>query len=226
MSGQPRKATRWRRNRKFGDAYGGRAKVKLAENVFARCHSLSPPSKFETKPILIEDNPSKGYFFPLTVSECWQSIQSLPDFEYSGLTHIWCRRPSSKKQQKEEQPFAEFVCGSGVRAIIIYPWPINMVMPLGTKKPNNSVLNEFKKFDAEVIRTAQNWVVKFSLHNLRKYYVDALILHEVGHHVDWYQRHWSKANSKKLNDFANQYAVQRTATSRVVFDHFEEKHSS
>lgn len=218
LSGQSIKATRWKRNRKFGDIYGGRQNPKLAENIFARRHSRSRPSETNVLPILIEDNPSRDYFFLMSVEECWEAIQTLPTSDIEGLTHIWCRRVPTRKVQSAEHPFAEFVCGSGVRAFILYSWPKSLRMVHGAKKPDNSLINEFRKYGAEFVHQRGQWQSVWTLAGLRKFYLEGPILHEVGHHVDQYSRKWSKSNAKAVESFADDYAMQRTASTTHLFD--------
>ena len=63
---QSRKDTAWKKSRKFGDVKGGRMRPKLADNIFARAHSIQRPSEGEELPIFITDNPSRDYFFPIS----------------------------------------------------------------------------------------------------------------------------------------------------------------
>jgi hypothetical protein len=60
-----RKHTAWKENRKFGDVHGGRSHPKITDNIFNRLHSFSRPGPHDPTPILVEDNPSSDYFFPL-----------------------------------------------------------------------------------------------------------------------------------------------------------------
>lgn len=221
MSGQSPKATRWKRNRKFGDVYGGRTKPKLSDNVFAKCHSLARPSEYDQLPILIEDNPSRDYFFPLSVEQCWEAIQALPKADTKGLTHVWCRRLSGASVRDGDYPFAEFICGSGVRVIVLYPWPRSMRMRHGSNKLSNRFSNELEKYGAIIEYCDGQWTSKWGHAGLRKFYIEALIYHEVGHHVDWYSRRWSKANDRAVESAADEYAMQRTATAVHVLNKIE-----
>lgn len=44
-----------------------------------------------------------------------------------------------------------------------------------------------------------------------------LFYHEVGHHVDRYFRHWSKANHSVIEEVANQYAFSKTTKLSITF---------
>ncbi len=52
---------------------------------------------------------------------------------------------------------------------------------------------------------------------LRRYWIH-ILYHEVGHHVDWYGRHWSKANLREVEEFADQYAMSFTKTGAYVLN--------
>lgn len=201
-----RKHTAWKKNRKFGDVKGGRRWPKITDNIFNRLHSFSRPGVHDQLPILVEDNPSSEYLFPLDGSECLEALNALPESDREGITHIWLRRPSSR-DRKSGHPFAEFICGSGVRVIVIYPWRKDLRLYLGNNKPTGKLVNEYARHGAELILEEGFWHVQFGLSELRRFCIQVLF-HEVGHHVDWYRRHWSKANGKKVEEVADQYAMR------------------
>ena len=63
-----RKHTAWKKSRKFGDVKGGRLRPKLANKVFNRQHNFEVPNIGDETPIFIEDNPSKDFFFPISIN--------------------------------------------------------------------------------------------------------------------------------------------------------------
>lgn len=213
-----RKQTAWKKSRKFGDIYGGRVRLRLSDNIFQRAHSLKKPAPDDPLPILIEDNPSRDFFFPVTVHEVYEAMKALPEEDYAGITHLWLRRIKKSDYEKGNMPLAEFICGSGIRAIILYPWPKNMLQYLGSQKPSRRKIIEYGKYGVVPVNDGKNWVMKWQTEQLRKFYINHLLYHEVGHHIDWYFRHWSKANSKQQEEFADQYAMQKTATETYVLD--------
>ena len=99
-----RKTTAWKKNRKFGDVYGGRVHPKHADNIFKKCHSLKRPADGDALPILMQDNPSRNFFFPIDVHEAAEALKALPTREYSGITHIWCRRLKQSEFNRGTQP--------------------------------------------------------------------------------------------------------------------------
>lgn len=202
-----RSATPWKKSRTYGDIYGGRMRRRMADNIFARAHSLLRPDPSQALPILIQDNPSREYFFPVSAEEFASALRFLPVDHQSGITHIWLRRRSTRMIEMNA-PLAEFICGSGVRVIVIYPWRIDGRLYIGRCKPSPQSIAHYLRFGATLLNEKGRWHVHFTAAALRRFFIEHLFCHEVGHHVDWYSRHWSKANSRKLENFADQYAVQ------------------
>lgn len=113
---------------------------------------------------------------------------------------------------------AEFICGSGVRLIVLYPAPIDMVVKLGVKKPSRRRMKELGKWCADISIQNGVWCAKWSLSELRGYYINALLYNVVGYHIDRYYRNWSKANNRQSKEFADQYAMRKTATATYVLN--------
>ena len=89
---QTRKHTAWKKNRKFGDVMGGRQRPKLADNIFNRQHSLTAPDKGQEMPIFVVDNPSRDFYFPVTVDEVKETFGRLPKDHTDHLTHVWFQK--------------------------------------------------------------------------------------------------------------------------------------
>ncbi len=128
-------------------------------------------------------------------------IGELPKHHTEGLTHVWLRH----QQRSQRRPnFGSYCTGPGYRAIVLNPWPRSLRWDLGTK-----LYDSWKKwavrYNATPKRIRGRWYVTFTMEESRRFYLDDLILHEVGHHVDFRRR--SKANRKSLEDFADQYAA-------------------
>lgn len=223
MAIRNKKETAWKKNRKFGDVKGGRQRVKMEDNIFNRAHNLKAPGINDNLPIVREDNPSRDFFFPLTSSEVLEALRALPEKDYATITHLWLRRISKGDYGSCQTPLAEFICGSGVRLIVLYPWPKNMMLAVGMNKPDKKQLKSYERWTTDLQKRGSSWFLQWKLKPLRHFYIQYLLYHEVGHHIDWYQRHWSGANRKVVEAFADQYAMQKTATARHVFNRLEKK---
>ena len=217
-----RKHTAWRKNRKFGDVHGGRVKPKIKGGILRPLHSLRPPGPGRETPIQLVDKPPPDHFFPLTVAECLEVIAELPKRDQEGLTHLWLRRPRGQAARKGCWPLAQFICGSGVRLVAIYPWHEDRRLYFGRKKPRGKRIEEYLRFGASLVCERGWWCVEFGPAELRRYCIH-LLYHEMGHHVDQHRGRWSCANRKQTEEVADQYAVGFLKTGAHVFHRIEER---
>lgn len=215
------KTLQWRKNRRFGDIHGGRTHLRFSDNIVARLHSFRKPSESDELPILIEDNPSRNFFHPISAAEAHEAISQLPNGDGEGITHIWCRRLKLSEERCEERNLAEFICGSGVRLVVLYAWPKNMEM-IWKSKPRQKLISEFNRLGISMRKNNSGYHIKPTLEQLRRFYIQTLLFHEIGHHVDRYYRRMSQANSKEVEEFAAQYAIQMTNVATQVLEHFDE----
>ena len=137
---QSKKQTAWKKSRTFGDLKGGRMRVKLKDNILRRLHSLQCPSPLDECPIYMQENPSKDFYFPITVDDIKSALEQLPTEDVAPLTHIWLR----KKNPYNNHDQREFIVGSGVYVIILYPFSKNNKLMIGKKKPTNRQLTWYK----------------------------------------------------------------------------------
>lgn len=89
---QSKKQTAWKKSRTFGDLKGGRMRVKLKDNILRKLHSLQCPSSLDECPIYMQENPSKDFYFPITVDDIKSVLEQLPTEDVAPLTHIWLRK--------------------------------------------------------------------------------------------------------------------------------------
>jgi len=81
-------------------------------------------------------------------------------------------------------------------------------MLLGRTKPSAKQLSFYKHYCDDLKHGKDGWYLQWTNETYKKYFLEKLLLHEIGHCVDYfYEHHWSKANLKKVEDFADNYAV-------------------
>jgi len=219
-----RKTTAWKKNRKLGDIYGGRERLKCSDNIFYRLHNLQEPSGTDVTPILMQDNPSRDFFFPISAEEAHEAIKALPNDDHEGITHIWLRRIDQANYKRGCHNWAEFICGRGVRVVVLYPWRRDMIYEWSHRQPSQRYVKELTRAGFEFRKRGGKISARASLPVLRRFYIQTLLYHEVGHHIDWYFRHWSKANNKQVEEYAEQYALQKSATATYVLNRLDKLH--
>ena len=102
-----------------------------------------------------------------------------------------------------------FICGSGVNLIVLSAFPKDLKMIFGMKKPLKRELNLYSNWcqDLQFDEKKKIWFLQWEKETIRDYYLNSLLLHEIGHFVESvYQRYWSKANRNKRENFADNFA--------------------
>jgi hypothetical protein len=211
-----RSRTPWRKSRTFGDIYGGRLRRRMTDNIFERLHSLSPPGPLDDVPIVINENPSRDFVFPATARDVLERCREMPDATL-GITHLWLRRVSGERFETRV-PLAEFICGSGVRVIVLYPWRADLRMPFGSRRPSLAALSSFSKWTTDLRQIKGSWWLVWDAESARAYTLDYLLAHEIGHHLDWYRNRWTPANRSTTERRADSYAVQWDANKTIRTD--------
>lgn len=212
-----RRRTAWKKSRKFGDVYGGRTSPKVPDRIIRRAHSLSAPGPHDDLPIFIVDNPSRDFFFPLQPDEISRELKHLPQHDWSTITHIWLRRFKKTEYENGELPLAEFICGSGVRLVVLYPWPSDLRLFISEKRPSERQLKLYADYTSSLIETDDGWYLDWTLPELKNFYIETLLFHEIGHNIDWYKRRWTMANRRSREEFADQYAYERTSKRCITY---------
>lgn len=195
-----KKFTSWKKNRKFGDVFGGRLFPKRKDGVFRRTHSLSAPSELDDVPIFITENSSRDYFFPVTPEEVRNALELFPSEDVGCITHVWFR-----KHDDEDEIQAYVAIGSGVVAVVIYPLGRDLTIDLGIRKPSGRTLRWYEGY-ATVNRVGDRWKAKFTEESARTYYLERLLPHEVGHCADYVRGLLYRRSFYKEENFADNYA--------------------
>ena len=110
------------------------------DDIFARSHPFSAPEPTDDIPFLIVDNPSKGYYFPIDVDDIQDVLDSYPKEEVDFITHIWLRKHLQKRPNS--LLLAEFMTGSGVYLMTLYPLEKSNRLYFGEWEPIRMVLRE------------------------------------------------------------------------------------
>jgi hypothetical protein len=219
---QTRKHTAWKKNRRFGDVMGGRKRTKLADNIFNRQHNLTAPSVGENTPIFIIDNPSREFYFPVTIEEVKETLSKLPREHTEHLTHIWFQK-IKKSDYLDGKTFQGcFICGNGVYLVVFHPFPLDNKMRLGKAKPLKRTLNYYGNYSTDLKEDKEGWYLLWTEENIKRYYLESLLLHEIGHSIDsFYKRYWSKATEIKRENWADNYMTVWADTIRETYKYKE-----
>lgn len=198
----------------------------MSDNIFFRLHSLKPLDEHDARPLLMEDNPSRDYFFPLTGQETIDALKTLPKRDFEGVTHVWLRRIRSADLFDGLQPLCLFTWGSNVRLITLWAWPRDMILRFGKKRPPNSAFNEARDYGIKVEQVRGQWQAQWNLKAIKRFYIKGLLFYTIGHHIDSYYRVNSKAITRTDSNYPTQYATAKTALATHVFQKLEKVNQS
>lgn len=198
---------------------GGRTHPKLVDKIFNRKHNLHVPSSNEETPIYKIDNPSRDFYFPVTVDDVKNTLSKLPVDHTEHITHIWFQKIKKAEYLAGQTLQGCFICGSGVYLIILHPFPIDNKMRLGKSKPIKRILNYYCQYSNELEEDKDGWYLQWTAEEIRRYYLEGLLLHEIGHSIDsFYKRFWSKADCNKAEKWADNYAAVWSNTIRETYE--------
>ena len=142
------------------------------DDIFARSHPFSAPEATDDIPFLIVDNPSKGYYFPIDVDDIQDVLDSYPKEEVDFITHIWLRKHLQKRPNS--LLLAEFMTGSGVYLMTLYPLEKSNRHYFGEWEPIRKVLREYERF-ANLGEDEQGRYAQFTPESARQYYLEVLL---------------------------------------------------
>ena len=140
---------------------------KLDDNIFARFHSIHRPSEFDELPIILADNPSRDYYFPVSPEEIKTALTNHPLSEI--VTHVWLR-----KHHKKRDCIVEAIKGSGVFLITFYPLLKDFSHYLGKKKPEDKDARWYAPY-AQMTEREDGWYVLFTESSAKAFYLEKLI---------------------------------------------------
>ncbi|MCA0363919.1 MAG: hypothetical protein LCH67_07725 [Bacteroidetes bacterium] len=172
MSQSP-KFTSWKKNREFGKVFGGRERLKMKDDIFKRLHSFLKPASFEEKPIVIYDNPSKDFFFPITFEEI---KNSLPKEVFDSYTHIWFKKMKRSTFENENWIVSDNVFGGGVNLLVIFPFPKDLRIRESLSKPTQRRIKHFQKYEAQLKYDKKGYFFEFDTLSIKKYYLNYAII--------------------------------------------------
>ena len=101
-------------------------------------------------------------------------------------------------------------------AVVLFAFPRSRVLDLGERTPKHPLVAEFRRYNATVHRRGKRWHAAFSPEAARRFVLQGVLYHEVGHHQD--RQRWSEANRRQTEQIADQYARSLDGVVAGVLD--------
>jgi hypothetical protein len=146
---------------------------------------------------------SPSFLLPVTCADVIETLDRVPTRFTAGLRAVFLLGGSAK--QKQVASGRLFAYGSyGYGFIFLHAYPANQMTEVWPHLPKPSVRREYERAGAVWRQVTGGWQLEFTPESLRRFYLNDVLLHEVGHHVD----RGSGKNKRDAEAFANWMAIE------------------
>jgi hypothetical protein len=190
-----------RRNKNIGKTQGGRVKngsaAEKASRIFSR-HIWTRLSDEEVQDsyIVIEDNPSRDFFHPVSEAEIRKTLDRMPNKLTKHLRAVVMPRMTSADKRRGVEARRRYSC------IILNPFPENLRLFWSTSPPKKAALQHYEPWDARWEEEETGWFQVWELDDLKTYYLFHLLFHELGHiNQPWFN------SLNRREEFAEDFAL-------------------
>ena len=148
-----------------------------------------------------------GFVLPISKEDIEKQLLDLPEeyiLDIKGIRIL----PGSKKQLKvckNWQMYGEYAVGF----ISLYPFPKKLMNIQLKKLPAPHLQRELKRVGVQFKNIKKRWYQVFSEQALRSFYLNDVLIHEIGHHVDRFNQHKSYYQKEKFAEaFADAFGFK------------------
>ncbi len=173
----------------------------------------------ETLQIDVYERPVHDSFVrPFTIADLERTLKSIPERFLIGLKRIVLFGGTKKQALTADRMFRDGQYYPEDRRggmIVLYPFP-EKKMKYFCCRLSPHQLQEFRWAGAKIIQENNDTFARFDLESLKTYYLRIVLIHEIGHHVDWIRK---KSGRGKLTEefadwFVGEYGFSRCGRSR------------
>ena len=187
------------------------AKMPPADSVH-RGEALDPV------PIYVRDVHAE-FVRPCEPAEVKATLEDVPRQFLTGLKSVCLLAGTTKQSKVSAGRLFRYGC-YGRGEIYLHAFPRRLLSEVWPHHPKPSILQEYRRAGAQFTRTESGWKLQFTMDALRRFFLFDVLLHELGHHVEYVS---GKTNDRKSAErFANwfaQYAARlRTRGTGTCFE--------
>jgi hypothetical protein len=123
---------------------------------------------------LIVEEPKRGYMHPVTKEEVQERIECLPEQFRKGLEYVHFSRMTRKRRL--------FPCYGLQWGTAVYLYPIEEDLEeLYLRAPTPQQRIETEMYGGQWLQDGPNWWLVWTPETIRDYYLNNILIHEVGH---------------------------------------------
>lgn len=147
-----------------------------------------------------------NFIIPVTKAEVRSKLNSLPSQFLEGLKGVMLLG-GSKKQLKTAWGNLSCYGVYSDSVIFLLPFPIEQLITCSRTLPPPHIKQDYEKAGAIFTFENQRWYKHFTRSTLKTFYLNDVLIHELGHHVDRYNKNDSDAE-KYAEWFAREYGYK------------------
>ena len=192
-----------RRNKNIGKTQGGRVKDGSASEKPSRIFSRHIWSRLSEEEIeecymVIEDNPSRDYFHPVSEDEIRKTLDRMPNKLTKHLRAVVMPRMSVSDKRRGVEARCRYSC------ITLNPFPKSLRVFWSKNPPKKRAVQHYEPWNAgwEEGEGEGGWFQVWDLNDLKTYYLFHLLLHELGH----INQPWFNSQGRR-EEFAEDFAL-------------------
>ncbi len=164
-------------------------------------------------PVLFEQPLCEGWVHPCTLIDIQHRLKQLPSEDTIGLHAIGLIASTYGERYVDGRYFF-----TPVPTIHLYSYPatLMMKMPPHVKRKHIELYSrDALSYGMEIEQTGSRWIARWSAASLRRFNLDHVLAHEIGHHVYYSRRHAQglacNPNTNESEQFAEAYAVRHAS---------------
>ena len=129
-------------------------------------------------------------------------LSRVPTVFQERLRAVWLLGGNGKQSRAAFGPLFHYGCYDG-ESIYLHAFPRRLLRSTSRRLPKPSVMQEYERAGATLVKSSQGWELSFDTISLRSFYLYDVLLHEIGHHVD--SRVFARDN-RSAERYANWFA--------------------
>ena len=169
---------------------------------------------YEGPPRILIEQTRDDFLMPVTPRDLKRMLADVPIEYVHGLKAIFLLGGSSKQGKVF---YSSLYCYGTYWSdcIFLHPYPRNRMRMYINRRPKPSLLQEYRRVGALVTHDDQDGVwIRFSRESLKKFYLQDVLLHELGHHVDRDADKNGRRSEGFADWFASEYGFRRRPRGR------------
>lgn len=129
-----------------------------------------------------------GWVYPCTVQDIRHQLEMLPAADLEGLWAVGLV-PSTRRHCSANGRYYYYPGGRPIIHLLSYPETLTYKQPAGTRRGDiGTGLVIERHFGMRVEKIGSRWYCQWTAEDLRRFALEHVLIHEVGHHVQCMQR--------------------------------------